>query len=70
MCPHAEVVVTATSPAHARELYAAGAAYVLQPYADAAAAVIDAVELGLAGTLGELRTAQRAELAAARPILE
>jgi Kef-type K+ transport system membrane component KefB/voltage-gated potassium channel Kch len=70
MCPHADIVVTATSPAHARELYEAGAAYVLQPYADAAAAVIDAVELGLAGTLGELRAAQRAELAVAHPILE
>lgn len=70
LAPEAAVVVTAGSPAHARELYDAGAAYVIQPYTDAARDALTAVELGLAGILGERRSAERQALAAARPLVE
>jgi Kef-type K+ transport system membrane component KefB len=70
LAPDAAVVVTANSPAHAHELYEAGAAYVIQPYTDAAVDALTAVELGLAGLLGERRAAERQALATARPIIE
>jgi Kef-type K+ transport system membrane component KefB len=70
LAPEAAVVVTAGSPAHARELYEAGAAYVIQPYTDAAKDALEAVELGLAGILAERRAAERAALLAAHPIVE
>jgi Kef-type K+ transport system membrane component KefB len=70
LAPEAAVVVTAGSPAHARELYEAGAAYVIQPYTEAAEAALEAVELGLAGILAERAAAERQALATASPIVE
>ena len=69
LAPDAAVVVTAGSPAHARELYEAGAAWVIQPYTDAAVDALHAVELGLAGTLAERRAAERDALATGHPII-
>ena len=61
LCPHARLILTAESPEQARELYANGADYVLQPPALAGGALVSVVEQALRGSCEGMR--EEAELA-------
>ncbi|MBC7792664.1 MAG: NAD-binding protein, partial [Clostridia bacterium] len=69
LCPHAKVIVTAERPLHARELYDAGADFVIQPSALAGVSVTEAVQGGLASALEKLRTEAKEELATRAEVL-
>jgi Kef-type K+ transport system membrane component KefB len=69
LCPHAKVIVTAERTAHARELYEAGADFVLQPSILAGVTVAEAIAQGLSGGLDTLRDTAREELSKRAEVL-
>ena len=69
LCPHAKVIVTAERPTHARELYDAGADFVIQPSALAGTSVAEAVQSGLKDALEGLRTGAKEELTSRQEVL-
>ncbi|MCC6807071.1 MAG: cation:proton antiporter [Deltaproteobacteria bacterium] len=69
LCPHAKIVVTAEQPSRAKELYAAGADYVLQPSAVAGAAMVPVVEQALHEALQNMREEALSELEQRREVL-
>lgn len=69
LCPHAKVIVTAERPIHARELYDAGADFVVQPSALAGQSVAEAVQAGLASALDSVRAVAKEELGERKEVL-
>jgi Kef-type K+ transport system membrane component KefB len=69
LCPHAKVVVTAESPSRARELYEAGADYVLRPNMAAARQLLAVVEQFLRGEELILKDEEMGELSRRDEIL-
>ncbi len=69
LCKDARVIVAAEGPLRAKELYEAGADYVLEPAAEAGHSLLGLIEGGLRDTLDNLRDADRAGLTERREIL-
>lgn len=69
LAPDAQIFVTAESPEHARALYGAGAAFVIQPAALAGASAVHAIEQALAGALEPVRSEAEGALEGARDLL-
>jgi Kef-type K+ transport system membrane component KefB len=69
LCPEAQIVVTAESAARARDLYRAGADYVLQPSTLSGAALVPVVEQALHETLSGLKDEAVGELGERNEIL-
>jgi len=69
LCPHARVVLTAESPGHAQQLYAAGADYVLQPSALGGASLANVVEQALHASLEGMRADAQEDLATRAEVL-
>ncbi len=67
--PHARVVVCAETLAQAREMYAAGADYVVMPRLETARAFLDVLDAVAAGTLDDLRARALADLGGREEVL-
>jgi Kef-type K+ transport system membrane component KefB len=70
LCPHAKIVVTAQSNSRARELYQAGADYVLRPNIATALQLLPVVELLLRGEVALLKETEMAKLSRREEILK
>jgi voltage-gated potassium channel Kch len=62
VCPNAKVILTSEGPTQAKELFDAGADYVIQPSALAGSAVVGVIEQALEGRLDELKDAAVTDL--------
>lgn len=69
ICPDARVIVTAQSPSQARELYAQGASYVIQPTQSVSPAVLEAMDMALHHSLDATRDEAIRELATRNEVL-
>jgi len=67
--PHARVVVCAETLAQAREMYAAGADYVVMPRLETARAFLEVLDAVAAGTLDDLRARALADLGGRQEVL-
>ncbi len=70
LCPHAKIVVTAGSPSQARELYEAGADYVLRPNLLTASHLLEVLERLLREEVRNLARDEMQRLAEERQVLD